>query len=76
MTSVAIGDLRKVPSGFDTSLWVMGLLLILILSTVAFAVAAISRDTVQESKFGWSSVAMVVAAILVVIAFREKAGLL
>jgi hypothetical protein len=76
LTAVAFEDLKRVPSGFNTTPWVIGLLLILILSTAAFAVGVISKDSVDESKFGWSSVAMVAAAILVVITFREKAGLL
>ena len=76
LTAAAFEDLRKVPAGFNTTPWVMGLVLILILSTAAFAVGVIAKDSVQESKFGWSSVAMVATAIFVVITFREKAGLL
>jgi hypothetical protein len=76
LTSGAIGDLGKVPNGFDTSPWVMVLLFIIILSTVAFAVAAYNKDALEEKKFGWCSVATAITAILTVISFRDKAGLL
>lgn len=76
VTSVAIGDVRKAPSGFDTTPWIMGLLTIIIISTVAFAVAAHNPQAVREGKFGWTSVAMVIAAVLLVLNFRQQAGLL
>src|ERR1700683_279219 len=76
LAAVAVGDLRRVPIGFDTTLWVMGLVVIMILSTVCFAVGANNKDLVEEAKFGWTSVAMATAAILAVMMFRTKAGLL
>src|SRR5437867_12394521 len=76
LTAAAFENLKKVPPGFDTSTWIMGFVLILILSTAAFAVGVIAKESVEESRFGWSSVFMAIAAILVVITFREKAGLL
>jgi hypothetical protein len=76
LTSVAIGDLGKVPSGFDTTPWVMVLLLIIILSTVAFAVAANNRNALNQDNFGWCSVGTAATTIVVVLDFRQKAGLL
>jgi hypothetical protein len=76
LTSVAIGDLGKAPSGFDTAPWVMALLFIIILSTAAFAAAAYNQSALNETKFGWCSVRMALASIIVVINFRAMAGLL
>ncbi|SRR5258708_6499638 len=76
LACVAVGDLSRVPRGFDITFWVMGLLVIMILSTVCFAVAANSKDVLEEGRFGWCSVAMAIAAILTVLEFRSKAGLL
>ena len=76
LAAVAIGDLPKVPIGFDTTPWLMGLLLVIILSTLAFAVAAHSTGTLKEKEYGWCSVAMAVVAVLTVLNFRAKAGLL
>ena len=75
-SSVAIGDLQKVSRDFDGSSWLVGFIFILLLSTVAFAVAIANNATLQQNKFGWASVATAIATILVVITFREKAGLL
>jgi heme/copper-type cytochrome/quinol oxidase subunit 3 len=76
LTSVAIGDVRKAPPKLETMPWTMCLITIMILSTVAFAVAAYDPAAVQERKFGWSSVTMVVTAVLTVSFFRTQAGLL
>lgn len=76
LTASAFENLRKLPPAFDTSPWLMGFVLILILSSAAFALGVIAKDNVQESKFGWSSACMVAAAIFLVITFRNKAGLL
>ena len=76
LTAAAFADLKKVPAAFDTSPWLMGFLLLLILSTAAFAVGVIAKETVQESRFGWSSVAMALMAIFLVISYRQTAGLL
>jgi hypothetical protein len=75
-SSVAMGDLKKVPQSFDTSPWLAGFLFILVLSTGAFAIAAHNRDAPKEDKFCLVSVAMAIATILVVVTFRDKAGLL
>ena len=75
-SSVAIGDLQKVPENFDGSSWLVSFIFILILSTVAFAVAVTNNATLQQNRFGWASVATAVATILVVVTFRGKAGLL
>jgi hypothetical protein len=76
LTSVAIGDIRKAPTALETLPWTMGLITIVILSSVAFAIAANNPTAVREGKLGWSSIAMVVAAILTVFSFRSEAGLL
>lgn len=76
LTSVAIGDLGKVPKGFDNTPWVMALLFIIILSTAAFAAAAQNQAALDQKKFGWCSVAMAVATIGVVLTFRQRAGIL
>jgi len=76
LASVAIGDLKRVPAGFDTTLWVIGLLAIIILSTVCFAAAVNNKDLVEETRFGWCSVTMAITAILAVADFRINAGLL
>ena len=76
LTAAAFEDLKKAPAGFNTSPWIMGLLLILILSTAAFAVGVIAKNSVSERRFGWYSVFMVAGAILLVISFRNWAGLL
>lgn len=76
LTSVAIGDIRKAPQALDTLPWTMGLITILILSTVCFAVAAYNPTGVNEGKFGWSSVGAVIATVLTVFSFRSEAGLL
>ena len=76
ISSAAIGDVGRVPKNFETVPWIMGLLFIIILSTVAFAAGAHNKDTVKEGKFGWSSIAMAVAAIATVVVFRDKAGLI
>jgi len=52
------------------------MLAILILSTVAFAVAANDKTPVDEGRFGWSSVAMAFTTIVAVLYFRQEVGLL
>ncbi len=77
--SVAIGDFKNVPKdlvGFDPSPWLMGFIFILLLSTVAFTVAALNRSETKEGKFGWSSIAMAIAATVTAVFFRSETGLL
>lgn len=76
LTSGAIGDMGKVPKAIDILPWIIGMLTILILSTVAFAVAANDKTPVDESRFGWSSVAMAFTTIVTVLVFRREVGLL
>jgi hypothetical protein len=76
LACVAIGDLSRVPQGFSTTYWVMGLLVIMLLSTGCFAVAANNKDVLEETKFGWCSVGTAVASILTVVEFRSRTGLL
>jgi len=76
LAAVAIGDLPRVPAGFDIMPWLMCMLLIIILSTLAFAVAADRAIKLKEKEYGWCSLAMAVFAVLMVLNFKRKAGLL
>lgn len=76
ITSVAMGDLGRVPKSFEILPWIMGMLVILALSWVAFAVAANDKSPVDADRFGWSSVATAFATIGLVLSFRYEAGLL
>jgi len=71
-----MGDLKKATPGFDTGPWLSGLLLILVISTGAFAIAAHNKEVPKKNKFCLVSVAMAIVTILFVLNLRNQAGLL
>lgn len=77
-SSIAIGDLKK--ASFNTDMFLIGFIAICLLSTLFYVIAisesAATEKKLQQNRFGKVSVAMVVATVLVVVSFREKAGLL
>ncbi|MBK7956189.1 MAG: hypothetical protein KBE22_02495 [Candidatus Accumulibacter sp.] len=76
LSSGALGELPRVPSSFQIAPWIVGFLTILVLSIIAFVVAAQNPEKVREGRFGWASVGMVLTAVGVVLSFRIQVGLL